>query len=248
MKRLLKLLFASMTALVMCLSAVFVPVHADDEPVDMWRLYNPNSGEHFYTADANERDHLYDAGWNIEGVGWVAPAQGDEVYRLYNPNAGEHHYTMDANERDYLEASGWKYEGVGWYSGGSVVMKREYNPNAFACNHNYTTSDTEHNYLISLGWRDEGTCWNAVAGGSADGAKKHEQAAPAPAAQPQNTPADNTVVTDTTNSGPYVVTRYGKKFHHPNCPTVQGRTIAGQFNTRDEAMAAGYEPCKDCNS
>lgn len=140
------------------------PVHADDG-VPMWRLYNPNSGEHFYTASVNEREHLVDSGWRMEGVGWTAPSEGDDVYRLYNKNGGEHHYTTDAKERDALVAKGWKDEDVGWKSGGDIVLKREYNPHAFSCNHNYTTSDKEHNHLVSIGWRDEGTAWKATGEG-----------------------------------------------------------------------------------
>ncbi|WP_420912685.1 hypothetical protein [Enterococcus mundtii] len=36
----------------------------------MYRLFNPNSGEHFYTRDTGERDHLRKIGWNYKGVGW----------------------------------------------------------------------------------------------------------------------------------------------------------------------------------
>lgn len=39
---------------------------ADEGSRDMYRLYNPNSGEHFYTADSNERDHLTGVGWVYE--------------------------------------------------------------------------------------------------------------------------------------------------------------------------------------
>lgn len=38
---------------------------------DMHRLYNPNSGEHFYTASEVERDHLIGVGWSYEGIGWM---------------------------------------------------------------------------------------------------------------------------------------------------------------------------------
>lgn len=59
---------------------------------------------------------LVQAGWNDEGIGWLAPLSGGkEVYRLYNPN-GDHHYTMDANERDFLVSAGWNDEGIGWFS------------------------------------------------------------------------------------------------------------------------------------
>lgn len=42
----------------------------------MYRLYNPNSGEHFYTASVAERDTVKKAGWRYEGIGWQAPKSG----------------------------------------------------------------------------------------------------------------------------------------------------------------------------
>ena len=126
---------------------------------EMYRLYNPNSGEHFYTANSGERDHLKQVGWRYEGVGWNAPTTGSEVYRLYNANAGDHHYTASKNERDMLVRQGWKYEGVGWYSGGSKPLYRQYNPNAVSGSHNYTTSKNENDQLVRVGWRAEGIGW-----------------------------------------------------------------------------------------
>ncbi len=134
-------------------------------PGTMYRLYNPNSGEHFYTSEFDEYANVVIAGWNDEGYGWQAPVTSNTpVFRMYNPNAGEHHYTPDAAERDMLINAGWKDEGIGWYSDDakSVPLYRDYNPNEFANNHNYTTSITEHEWLISLGWRDEGYAWYGV--------------------------------------------------------------------------------------
>ena len=131
----------------------------------MYRCYNPNSGEHFYTGSLDERNHIVSLGWVNEGVGWIAPnSSSTPVYRLYNPNAGEHHYTTSSSERDSLIRLGWKNEGIGWYSDDltRVPVYREYNPNAFANNHNYTKSLGEHNWLISLGWRNENIGWYAI--------------------------------------------------------------------------------------
>ncbi|MBQ9278789.1 MAG: Ig-like domain-containing protein, partial [Lachnospiraceae bacterium] len=114
-----------------------------DGTVNMFRLYNPNSGEHFYTANVTEKNNLVSFGWRYEGIGWKAPVKSNTpVYRLYNKNAGDHHYTMSASERDFLVSVGWKYEGIGWYSDDSksVPLYRQYNPNAKAGSHNYTTS------------------------------------------------------------------------------------------------------------
>ena len=135
------------------------------------RLYNPNSGEHFYTKDLEEKDVLVDLGWKDEGVAWTSPVHSTApVFRLYNPNAGDHHYTMSGEEKDVLVTLGWKYEGVGWYSynaasevldptgtqltaapttpvagtlylPSAVTVYREYNPNAKAAG--------AHNYTVN---------------------------------------------------------------------------------------------------
>lgn len=141
-------------------AAIAIPATAEAAP--MYRLYNPYSGEHFYTASTAERDHLDSIGWNYEGIGWDAPDTGDNVYRLYNPNSGDHHYTLSANERDMLVNVGWRYEGVGWKSADpkdGVPLYRQYNPYASSGSHNYTASKTENDYLASIGWNAEGIGW-----------------------------------------------------------------------------------------
>ena len=105
----------------------------------MYRLYNPNSGEHFYTP----------------------------VYRLYSGT--DHHYTTSIVERDHLIDVGWTLEGdnaegIAWYSDDQkrVPLYRQFNPNVDPTapfnnsgSHNYTTSLEEHEQLISIGWRGE---------------------------------------------------------------------------------------------
>ena len=140
----------------------------DDAGVKMYRLYNPNSGEHFYTGSASERDQVAAAGWWLEGIGWVAPATSNSpVYRVYNPNAGDHHYTMSASERDQLVALGWRDEGTGWYSDDAktFAVLRQYNPNAVTGAHNFTTSRSENDQLTAVGWHGEGIGWYALAEG-----------------------------------------------------------------------------------
>ena len=100
----------------------------------MYRLYNPYSGEHFYTCDEKERDNVVKAGWKNESIGWVAPKTSSiPVYRVYNKYAGDHHYTPNKSERDALVKAGWNDEGIGWYSAdeGSLFrapVYRQYNP------------------------------------------------------------------------------------------------------------------------
>ncbi len=85
----------------------------------MYRLYNPNSGEHFYTGNTHERDEVAASGWTYEGVSWVAPVTSTTpVYRLYSGT--DHHYTTSAHERDRVVAAGWTYEGIGWYSAAAL--------------------------------------------------------------------------------------------------------------------------------
>lgn len=142
-----------------------------EEGIVIYRLYNSNSGEHFYTGNMEEKNHLTAVGWRDEGVGWTAPLQSAvPVYRLYNQYGGEHHYTANVRERDALIKAGWKDEGIGWYSyeGNGInerdmtPLYRQYNPNAFANNHNYTANTEEKENLLKLGWRDEKVGWYGI--------------------------------------------------------------------------------------
>ncbi|MDD5858504.1 MAG: leucine-rich repeat domain-containing protein [bacterium] len=134
---------------------------------EMYRLYNPNTGEHFYTGSIDERTNLVNVGWNYEGIGWYAPVSGGKpVYRLFNPNTGDHHYTMSWDEVEFLKSVGWRYEGICWNSAeesdSNVAQFRLYNPNAIVGIHHYTSSVEERDYLVSLGWRYEGIGWYGV--------------------------------------------------------------------------------------
>lgn len=134
----------------------------NEKVLEVYRLYNPNSGEHFYTLSTVERDYLDRIGWNYEGIGWYSPiVSSHPVYRLYNPNVGDHLYTLNAGERDYLVNVGWNYEGIGWYASDRTdhPVYRQYNPNAVTGTHNYTTSKLENDYLDAIGWNAEGIAW-----------------------------------------------------------------------------------------
>lgn len=140
------------------------PEGADYTP--MYRLYNPNSGEHFYTGSVEETTNLAVVGWIYEGVAWNAPTNtGDSVYRLYNPNSTDHHYTMSWEEVEMLKKAGWQYEGVAWNSASSddVPQYRLYNPNAECGIHHYTSSTEERDNLVGVGWIFEGIGWYGIA-------------------------------------------------------------------------------------
>ena len=82
----------------------------------MYRLYNPWSGEHLFTADKSEYDKLGGIGWVQEGVSFRSGGSV-KVYRGFNPyeTIGTHHYTTDKSEMDTMVSNGWVAEGVGWY-------------------------------------------------------------------------------------------------------------------------------------
>ena len=136
------------------------------ETVEMHRLYNPNSGEHFYTGNVAEKDFLVEVGWNYEGVAWNAPDFSlNPVYRLYSKDTGDHRYTMDEDKRDGFIAEGWSDEGIGWYSDEteSIPVFGLYNKNALQAGAYHFTADTsERDFLIELGWIDEGIGWYGV--------------------------------------------------------------------------------------
>ncbi|MDR2977512.1 MAG: trypsin-like serine protease [Streptococcaceae bacterium] len=130
----------------------------------LYRLYNSNTGEHFYTIGEAERNSLMAAGWSLEGVGWFAPrSSSNPVYRLYNPNSGLHYYTMSPYEKSSLLTAGWRDEGIGWYSDPNQALPIyvQYNPNSGQ--HNYTYSTYERDSLIKVGWQDSGTAFYGLA-------------------------------------------------------------------------------------
>lgn len=181
--------------------------HAE-ETQEMYRLYNPNSGEHFYTANANEKSNLIRVGWRDENIGWVAPKTGNAVYRLYNPNSGEHHYTLSKFERDHLTSVGWRAEGVGWYSDVQkrVPLYRLYNPYAKAASHHYTKNVAEQRKLLSSGWKDEGIAWYGVPENTASNHSNQGTSTP-PKENQTNTP------TTPSNKAEMVTTAYGTKIN-----------------------------------
>ena len=138
------------------------PVIYDRSTVNMFRIYDPNSGEHFYTGSTEERDNLVAVGWNYEGVGFTFPlTTGKPVYRLYDPVYGEHLYTMDEEEKARLMAEGWHYEGIAFNSGfeDEVPQYRLHNPNETRGAYHFTASIEEMERLISLGWEYQGIGW-----------------------------------------------------------------------------------------
>jgi|GEM_PF-3533725 len=153
-----------------CFAGIHVNAAAAGGGVNVFRLYNPNTGEHLYTTSNSEKTANAYAGWTYEGIGWVAPTKGAGVYRLYNPNAvgGDHYYTKSMFEARDLVSKGWKMDNGGapiFYSGGSTKAYVAYNPNAQSGAHNYTTNSFEQNSLLSQGWKFGSVAFEALVGG-----------------------------------------------------------------------------------
>lgn len=124
----------------------------------LYRAYNPNTGEHLYTANYNEIPFVVKAGWRDEALAWEVPdTLGIPVYRVFNPNnGGDHHYTVNKNEVDMLVDAGWQFEGIAWNSGGGTPVHRLYNPNAKTGTHHLTINGDEKDILVKAGWKYEG--------------------------------------------------------------------------------------------
>lgn len=133
----------------------------------IYRLYNPNTGEHFYPTSAYERNKDIAKGWRNEGTLEVAPTSGKAIYRMYNPNAqgGDHYYTMSKYEASKLVQKGWKWDNNKkpvFYSGGKKPVYVAYNSHAKTGAHNYTMSKYEQNSILHKGWKFGATAWYAV--------------------------------------------------------------------------------------
>lgn len=137
-----------------------------EQQVPIYRVYNPNSGEHLHTMNWHEKENLVRHGWRYEGVSMKVGSSGRELYRAYNPNTGEHLWTLNWNEIKNVTRHGWRYEGVAWRTPWSgLPMYRVFNPNARnAGSHHYTLLQSERDNLKRRGWRDEGVAWYALGG------------------------------------------------------------------------------------
>lgn len=133
-------------------------VSIKEEKGAVYRLYNPNDGQHHLTASHSEAETLASVGWDYEGVAFKS-GNGDPVYRLYNPFGGQHILTASAEEGMSLAIAGWVVESVAFKAGGDKDVHRAYNPNNG--DHLYTTSTEERDSLVRAGWADEGVAFKA---------------------------------------------------------------------------------------
>ena len=140
--------------------------NSEPELTALYRLYNPYTHEHFFTAETVENDNLVRLGWKSEGSAGYVYKHGEKggVYRLYNPSTGEHHYTMKEDEVEACVKAGWKNEGVKWFSAQNkeVTLNKlysMYNPYEKKFYHHYTADAKEIEQMVKAGWRKEEVKW-----------------------------------------------------------------------------------------
>jgi hypothetical protein len=94
-----------------------------DPLLNVHRLYNSKSGNHFFTTNDQELLTAQRVGYAYEGVvgraysASVAASNGfTVVQRLYNGLTGEHFYTSSATEAASAVRLGYSAEGAAWAS------------------------------------------------------------------------------------------------------------------------------------
>jgi hypothetical protein len=134
--------------------------------IPLWRLYQANSGDHFYTTYAEERDKaIQDFGYVSEGIAChvlpVGDGAGFPLYRLYNNMSNDHFYTTSAAEHDKaIQDYGYVSEGVACHvlpvgDDASVPLYRLFS--SMSSDHFYTTSAAERdNAVQNCGYVSEG--------------------------------------------------------------------------------------------
>ncbi len=129
----------------------------------VYMVYNPNSGEHLYTTNDEERSKLVSLGWSDEGICFGTPVrEGVPVYRLYLKASGEHLYSTNMGEIQILESNGWKNEGAKFMASSlnAIPVTRLLNPNTSL--HHFTSDEGEIEALVKLGWIKEHQAFSVV--------------------------------------------------------------------------------------
>lgn len=128
------------------------------DTVPIFRLYNSEAKNHFYTKSKNERTSARQKyNYVYEGVGFYQKnLNGSPVYRLYSGLSKNHFYTASESEKINSEKLGYRYEGVGFYINPSTTTPVYRLFSGSAGNHFYTTSQSEVENAKKAGYRYEG--------------------------------------------------------------------------------------------
>lgn len=139
-------------------SEKIVPCEVGENEQAVYRMYDPERGEHLLTTSIEEANALLTLGWKSEGMAFIAPKESDTaVFRMC---ASMHALITSIGELHILVENGWRFEGVAFHAGGDVPVYRMYNPNNG--DHVFTVEETERDDLELHGWSPEGVAFHAV--------------------------------------------------------------------------------------
>lgn len=126
----------------------------------IYRFFNVQTGAHFFTASAAERDFVIQTypQFQYENIAFYAYAQPtagqSTVFRFFNTSNGAHFYTINQAESDFVRANYpvFNYEGPIWYAqasaaAGTTPIYRFYKPSTGT--HFYTVNAAERDFIIA---------------------------------------------------------------------------------------------------
>ena len=126
----------------------------------VYRFFNVQTGAHFFTASAAERDFVIQTypQFQYENIAFYAygqPTSGQStVFRFFNKSNGAHFYTINQAESDFVRANYpvFNYEGPIWYAqasaaAGTTPIYRFYKPSTGT--HFYTVNAAERDFIIA---------------------------------------------------------------------------------------------------
>ena len=149
-------------------------------------------------------------------------------------------------EGDELVARGVQIEALSMEDGGQGVSL-----NVFLRN---IQPGVAIDYATGNNWADEAATadsWSTSAATSNLSASASAGTAPlAPISAAATTSQADDTSTDTPATVTYVVNKNTGKFHYPSCssvPKIKAKNRMDSNQTRDELIAQGYVPCKNCN-
>jgi subtilisin family serine protease len=125
--------------------------------VPLYRYWNPNVTDHYYTANFSELGWAAN-GWEFNWIeAYIYPTQASgtvPLYQYWNPTVGDHFYTTNFNELGF-GAFGWTYQRVEGYifptqASGTVPLHQYWN--ASVGDHFYTINLEELGSSGSYGW------------------------------------------------------------------------------------------------
>ncbi len=147
---------------ILILALIAPPSLAQNMPdrVSLYRLYNAQSNDHFYTSNYSESLAAANSGYRSEGVmGELETTQtsnNKSLFRLYSAQLNNHFYTASTEEVSAATGHGFRLEGVIGYMPSEATELQVYRLyNSSNGDHFYTTNYSEGDRATSSGYTIE---------------------------------------------------------------------------------------------